>query len=129
MYTGIPAEKCRDGCRDAIIYSKGLEHFQELLRECRLVVAVVSSPTCTACMFYVPVFQDYASRNRYGKVAYVIVDAYEDPETAFALGAMATPTTYVFYKGDLVDGFVGAVGSEELEEFLGKWIRKALSEG
>ncbi len=113
---------------EAIIESQGWDKFLKLVREKKLVVAVVSSPTCSACTFYIPIFTEYASRNRARGVAYVMVDVYRDPETAYALGVMATPTTLIFHKGELVDGFVGAVSYEDLEARIGRWLRKIVGE-
>ncbi len=121
-------EQAEEEPSDPVVESLGWDNFLKLVKEKKLVVAVVTSPTCSACMFYIPIFTEYASRNRARGVVYVIVDVYRDPETAYALGVMATPTTLIFHKGELVDGFVGAVSYEDLEARVGRWLRRVEEE-
>ncbi len=98
-------------------YVTSYEKFKKILRENKVVVAVFTTPTCSACFMYKPIFYIVAEKLR-DKAKWVEVDAYATPEAAVEVGVMATPTTVIFVDGKIVDGFVGILDEETLEDMV-----------
>jgi len=104
-------------------YVTSAERFHEILREHSLVVAVYTTPTCSACAIYKPIYYIVASDRQDG-IKWIEVDAYQAPEAAFEYGVTATPTTIIFLEGQPVDGFVGVMDEEGLWEAVEPYYKK-----
>jgi thioredoxin-like negative regulator of GroEL len=104
-------------------YVTSTDRFHEILEHEPLVVAVYTTPTCTACAMYKPIYYIVASEHQDG-VKWIEVDAYQAPEAAFEYGVTATPTTIIFLKGRPVDGFVGIMDEEGLWETVKQYLEK-----
>jgi len=109
-------------------YVTSADRFREILRGHRLVVAVVTTPTCSACALYKPIFYLVADEHREG-VKWVELDAYYAPEPAFEYGVAATPTTLIFVDGEPVDGFVGIMDEEGLWEAVRPHLERLRGRG
>jgi len=105
-------------------YVTSTDRFLEILKENPIVVAVYTTPACSACAIYKPIFYIVASEHP-REVKWVEVDAYQAPEAAFAYGVSATPTTIIFVDGEPVDGFVGIMDEEGLWETVKPYVDKA----
>ncbi|RUM47825.1 MAG: thioredoxin [Hyperthermus sp.] len=90
------------------------------------VVALYTTPTCTACMVYKPIFYSVAEEfaRKGGEPRFIEVDAYMVPEAAFEVGVMATPTTVFFVRGRRVDAIVGVIDDEELKRMVSELLHK-----
>ena len=101
-------------------YVTSYDEYRKLTRSKPLVVAVYTTPTCSACAIYKPIYyivaEEYTSNNP--DVAFLEVDAYYAPEAAYEVGVMATPTTIFFVNGRPVDGVVGVLDEDSLKEMI-----------
>jgi len=110
--------------REGIVeYVTSYDRFREILEKEPLVVAVYTTPTCSACAMYKPIYYIVASDHQDG-VKWIEVDAYQAPEAAFEYGVTATPTTIIFLHGKPVDGFVGIMDEEGLWEAVKPFYEK-----
>ena len=74
-----------------------------------------SSPTCGPCRVMRPSIEALRAADR----PVIDVDVSRDPQTAIALGVMATPTTLVVRDGRVTDVLLGVQTRERLEAALG----------
>ena len=91
-----------------------------------VTLLVFTSPYCPYCEAYRYILESFweraRKRNLAEKVSIVEVDATENPELAEELGVYATPTTIVYVNCRPVDGFVGLVDEEYLEEMVERYL-------
>lgn len=117
FYTRMYDEIERMRKEGIVEYVTSYARFREILKNHRVTVAVFTTPTCTACMVYKPIFYMTAEKLR-DQAKWIEVDAYEAPEAAFEWGVTATPTTIVYVNGEAVEAFVGVLDDESLEEIV-----------
>jgi len=103
-------------------YVTSYEKFKNILRENKVVVAVFTTPTCSACFMYKPIFYIVAEKLQ-NKAKWIEVDAYAAPEAAIEAGVMATPTTAVIIDGEIANGLIGILDEETLEETLNEALK------
>lgn len=89
----------------------------------RIVLAYFSSPTCGACRQFTPLLEKYVKLAN-GKAVMVKFNVEEVQQLAMQLGIQSVPTTMVFAKGGLVDGFSGAVSESQLKAVMQALIGK-----
>ncbi len=104
-------------------YVTDYERYRRILEEHPVVVAVYTTPTCSACAIYKPIYYMVAEELS-DKAKWIEVDAYYAPEAAYEVGVMATPTTMFFVNGEAVDGFVGVMDEDGLKEALEEVLRR-----
>ncbi len=101
-----------------VLYITSYEDYKRVLEKARVVVAVFTTPTCSACMIYKPIFYSVAEKMKSDDTVFIEVDAYYAPEAAYEVGVMATPTTVIYINGEPVDGIVGIIDEESLMELI-----------
>ena len=104
-------------------YVTDYQRYREILEKHPVVVAVYTTPTCSACAIYKPIYYMVAEELQ-DKAKWIEVDAYYAPEAAIEVGVMATPTTMFFVNGEAVDGFVGVMDEDGLKEALEEVLKR-----
>ena len=79
------------------------------------------APWCMPCLMMRPVFKELAKEYA-GRVVFASVNVDENPTVARALNIMAIPTFILFKEGRPVERVMGAVGREELERVIRKYL-------
>lgn len=90
----------------------------------RIVFAYFYSPTnCAACKQFTPILEKYIKLAN-GKAILVKFSVEENQQLAMQLGVQSVPTTMIFAKGGLVDGFAGAISETQLKTVMQALIGK-----
>ena len=79
------------------------------------------APWCGPCRVLGPVLDELASAQS-GHWALVKVNTEEEQELALQYHVMSIPNVKLFYRGEVIDGFTGALPKATIAE----WLRKAL---
>lgn len=90
----------------------------------RVVLAYFLSPQNPACEQFGQLLEKYV-RLADGKAALVKFDVAQVQQLAMQLGIQSVPTTMIFAKGGLVDGFAGAIPETQLKTVMQALIGKA----
>ena len=76
------------------------------------------APWCMPCKIVAPALEQIATE-RNGEITIAKINIDESPLTAQRYGIMSIPTLVVFNNGEPVEGTVGAVPYEPLNEWVG----------
>ena len=90
----------------------------------RIVLAYFMAPEDPACVQFAALLEKYV-RLAEGKAALVKFDILESQQLAVQLGIQSVPTTMIFAKGGLADGFAGAISEAQLKTVMQALIGKA----
>ncbi|MBR1945140.1 MAG: tetratricopeptide repeat protein [Alphaproteobacteria bacterium] len=90
----------------------------------RVVLAYFAMPNNPACDQFAALLEKYV-RLANGKAALVKFDIGEAQPLAMQLGIQSVPTTMIFAKGGLADGFAGAIPESQLKAVMQALIGKA----
>ncbi|MBO4520998.1 MAG: tetratricopeptide repeat protein [Alphaproteobacteria bacterium] len=90
----------------------------------RIVLAYFTSPKNPACDQFAALLEKYV-RLANGKASLVKFDLLDVQPLAMQLGIQSVPTTMIFAKGGLVDGFAGAIPESQLKTVMQALIGKA----
>ena len=77
------------------------------------------APWCSPCKQLAPILENAVSETN-GKVSLVKVNIDENQSIAGQLQIQSIPTVYVFYQGQVVDGFQGNIKESEIKSFINK---------
>ncbi len=75
------------------------------------------APWCGPCKTLGPMLEDAVTKAK-GAVKMVKIDIERHQAIAGQLGIQSIPTVYAFWQGQPVDGFQGAVGAREIQDFV-----------
>ena len=109
---------------EEILEVKSLHEFYDVINSRRIVVAIFTSPYCSACRVYKPEYQTVA-RELKGKVTFVEVDVSENYDIAQEYDIRATPTTLIFYHGRPTRMILGAVSANMLRREIEKVMKQS----
>ena len=77
------------------------------------------APWCSPCKQLAPILEREVL-NANGKISLVKVNIDESQSIAAQLQIQSIPTVYVFYQGQVVDGFQGNIQESEIKSFISK---------
>ncbi len=83
---------------------------------------------CAPCRMVAPALEQLAGE-RDGQIVVAKVDVDQGPATAQRYGIMSIPTLVVFNQGEPVEGTVGAVPYDALNEWIGNLLERFETEG
>jgi thioredoxin 1 len=104
-----------------IVEGTDLNFDQEVLKSDIPVVVDFWAPWCGPCRMVAPVMEQLADEYA-GKVKIVKVNTDENQQVAYKYGIRSIPTIGIFKGGEVVDGVIGAVPKQYLEEKLKPFI-------
>ncbi len=90
---------------------------QEVLQSPIPVVVDFFATWCGPCRMIAPVL-DSVSEDYAGKVKFVRLDVDEATEISIQYGVMSIPTLIMFQNGQEIDKTIGAIGAEELTDWI-----------
>ena len=79
------------------------------------------APWCSPCKQLAPIIENAVSKTN-GKVSLVKVNIDENQAIAGQLQIQSIPTVYVFFQGQVVDGFQGNIPESEIKNFIDKAV-------
>jgi len=80
------------------------------------------APWCGPCKQLVPALEK-AVNSHHGKIKLVKINVDENPKLAASMQVQSIPAVFVFYRGQPVDGFVGAVPASEITKLVDGWAK------
>ena len=94
---------------------------KEVVEASKLKPIVVDfwAPWCSPCKQLAPILENAVAETN-GKVSLVKVNIDESQSIAGQLQIQSIPTVYVFYQGEVVDGFQGNIQESEIKSFINK---------
>lgn len=95
-------------------------NFKQLLSEKPVTVVKFYADWCGSCKLFAPKFNRISREEQYNDVAFLDVDAENNPETRKLAGVDNLPFLAVFKNGELIEGSAGSK-----EEYLRELIEKA----
>ncbi len=106
------------------LYKATSENWEELVINSDIPVIVdFWAEWCMPCRMLAPIFEETA-REYKGKVKFVKLNTDENRDISMRYGVMSIPTLGIFYKGEPIDGIVGAVPKSVLKAKLDEVLKK-----
>ena len=99
----------------------GREEFDEVIEKDKLVVVDFYADWCMPCRFVAPILEKL-EKEFDGVVEFVKVNVDENVELARRYSISAIPTLMMFYKGRIVNSFIGALPENALREEIKKTL-------
>ncbi len=96
------------------------ENFHSEVNKEKLVVVDFWAEWCMPCRMLTPILEKL--EREYEDVEFASLNTDEYPEIAMKFGVFSIPTVIMFYRGEIVNSFVGAMP----ESIVRKEIEKAL---
>lgn len=95
-------------------------NFEEFLKTFDVAVIDFWAEWCAPCFILAPIIEELAAD--YPNVGFGKLNSDENPDISATYGVMSLPTVLIFKHGEPVDGVIGAVPREEIEERLKRWL-------
>ena len=99
----------------------GLNEFDKVLRENRLVLADFYASWCAPCKMQTPILAEFQAEMS-GKLKLVKIDVDQNPELASKFSVQSIPSLLLFKGGELKQKTVGLTAKATLSEMLIKHI-------
>ncbi len=101
--------------------------FDTFINRDKLVVVDFFARWCIPCRFFMPVLERL-EKSYNGKVEFAKVDVDKDPKLAIEYDIETVPTVIIFYRGEVVGGFLGAVPEKVARKEIDRLLRKYCGE-
>jgi len=99
----------------------GGEEFYEFVKK-DLVFIDFFAEWCMPCMMMSPIIDDLSKKFK-GGIKFCKVNVGDNEEIARKFNVSSIPNFFVLKEGKVIEQFVGALGEEELEKRLGKFLK------
>jgi len=97
--------------------------FEDEIRKDRLIVVDFWAPWCMPCRMLVPVLEKL-EKEYDGRVEFAKLNTDENPNVAARYGIFSIPTVMMFYNGELVNTFIGAMPESAVRHEIEKALQK-----
>jgi thioredoxin 1 len=94
---------------------------KEVLKSDMPVVVDFWAPWCGPCRIVAPIVDEIA-QDYQGQIKVVKVNTDENQGLAYRYGIRSIPTLGIFHKGEIVDGVIGAVPRNMLEQKIKPYL-------
>ncbi len=98
-------------------------NFEEEINKKKLVVVDFWAPWCMPCRMLSPVLEKL-EKEYDGKVIFTKLNTDENPKIAARFGIFSIPTVMMFYKGEIVSTFIGAMPENAVRHEIEKALEK-----
>jgi thioredoxin 1 len=99
------------------------KEFEEAVKKDKLVVVDFYADWCMPCRYLSPVL-DKLEREYDGSVEFYKLNVDENQDIAFKYGIASIPTVLMFYKGEVISGFIGAMPEKAVKEEIDKALER-----
>ena len=98
-------------------------NFEDEIKKEKLVVVDFWAPWCMPCRMLTPVLERL-EKEYDGKVEFTSLNTDENPNIAAKFGIFSIPTVMMFYNGELVNTFIGAMPEAAVRYEIEKALEK-----
>ncbi|AGK60690.1 thioredoxin [Archaeoglobus sulfaticallidus PM70-1] len=99
------------------------ENFYDEIKKKKLVVVDFWAEWCMPCRMLTPILEK-VEKEYDGKVEFAKVNTDENPALASRFGIFSIPTVLMFYDGEIVNAFVGALPEGAVKHEIEKALKK-----
>ncbi|AKG91745.1 thioredoxin [Geoglobus ahangari] len=96
--------------------------FDEEINKDKLVIVDFWAEWCMPCRMLTPILEKL--EKEFTDVEFAKLNTDENPNVAFKYGIFSIPTVLMFYKGEVVNSFVGAMPESVVRREIEKAIEK-----
>lgn len=96
--------------------------FDEEIKKEKLVIVDFWAEWCMPCRMLTPILEKL--EKEFTDVEFAKLNTDENPNVAFKYGIFSIPTVLMFYKGEVVNSFVGAMPESVVRREIEKAIQK-----
>ncbi|RLI83315.1 thioredoxin [Archaeoglobales archaeon] len=98
-------------------------NFEDEIKKKKLVVVDFWAPWCMPCRMLTPVLEKLEKEYN-GKVEFTKLNTDENPNIAARFGIFSIPTVMMFYDGEIVNTFIGAMPESAVRLEIEKALEK-----
>lgn len=102
--------------------------FDAFIKKDKVVVVDFFARWCIPCRFFLPVLERL-EKSYNGKVDFAKVDVDKNLKLAMEYDIETVPTVIIFYKGEVVGGFLGAVPEKVARKEIDRLLKKYYENG